>query len=62
MDGKAIVAPVVLGMRYKNRIVIREGLQPGEKIVISGTQKIYDGWPVKAADDNVAKTAPATES
>jgi RND family efflux transporter MFP subunit len=39
--------PVKLGMLEGNDYVVLEGLQPGERLIVSGIQKITDGAPVK---------------
>jgi multidrug efflux pump subunit AcrA (membrane-fusion protein) len=39
--------PVRLGTLAGNDYVVLEGLQPGERLIVSGIQKINDGVPVK---------------
>jgi RND family efflux transporter MFP subunit len=39
--------PVRLGTLAGNDYVVLEGLQPGERVIVSGIQKINDGVPVK---------------
>jgi multidrug efflux system membrane fusion protein len=62
-EGKAEYRPVKLGPVVNGLRVVREGLQPGEKIVVNGLQRVRPGAPVTAqlvpmdADPN--KLAPA---
>jgi multidrug efflux pump subunit AcrA (membrane-fusion protein) len=47
--GKSAVArmrPVVVGELIDNRFAVLSGIEPGQKIVTSGVQKIRDGAPV----------------
>jgi membrane fusion protein, multidrug efflux system len=47
VDGKAVMAKVVLGQRRTGRVEIVEGLEPGDMVVTAGQLKIRDGAPVK---------------
>jgi multidrug efflux system membrane fusion protein len=59
-DGKAEYRPVVLGPTVGNLRIVRDGLKPGEKIVVNGLQRVKPGAPVTAqivpmdADPNAA--------
>jgi len=59
IEGKAVVTPVQLGMRYGDDIVITHGLKANESVVVAGIQKIYDGWPLRNAtvDNSAVKEA-----
>jgi RND family efflux transporter MFP subunit len=49
--GEALIAnqrPVDLGELVGNDYVVRSGLKPGERVIVSGIQKIGHGAPVKA--------------
>jgi membrane fusion protein, multidrug efflux system len=48
-DNKASFRPVKVGERVGNNWVITEGLQPGEKVVAEGFQKVRDGMTVNVA-------------
>ena len=51
-EGGALVAhqrAVTLGPVIGNNYVVLGGLKPGEKLIVSGIQKIGDGAPVQAA-------------
>jgi membrane fusion protein (multidrug efflux system) len=45
-DNKASFRPVKVGDRVGSRWVITDGLQPGEKVVAEGLQKVRDGMTV----------------
>jgi multidrug efflux system membrane fusion protein len=47
-EGKAEYRPVKLGPVVEGLRVVREGLQPGEKIVVNGLQRVRPGSPVTA--------------
>jgi RND family efflux transporter MFP subunit len=42
----ARMRPVVVGELIDNRLAVLSGIQPGQKVVTSGVQKIRDGAPV----------------
>jgi membrane fusion protein (multidrug efflux system) len=46
-DGTAQIRQVKVGLRTPNQIEIVSGLEPGEKIVAEGVQKVRPGGPVK---------------
>jgi membrane fusion protein, multidrug efflux system len=46
---KAQPRPVKVGLRLPNLIEVVEGLQPGEKVIAEGLQKVRPGGAVKAA-------------
>ncbi len=59
-DGTAEYRPVTLGPAVDGLRVVREGLKPGEKIVVNGLQRVHPGAPVTAqlvAMDADAKAA-----
>lgn len=47
-DGKAEYRPVKLGPMIDGLRVVREGVKPGEKIVVNGLQRVRPGAPVTA--------------
>jgi len=47
-DGKAEIRPIKVGPRAGSDWVITSGLQPGEKVVVEGLQKIRSGVQVVA--------------
>jgi membrane fusion protein (multidrug efflux system) len=46
-DNKASVRTVKVGERTGSMWIIEEGVQPGERVVVEGVQKVRDGMPVK---------------
>jgi multidrug efflux pump subunit AcrA (membrane-fusion protein) len=40
--------PIVVGEIRGNDYIVTSGLKPGEKLIVSGIQKLADGAPVKA--------------
>jgi RND family efflux transporter MFP subunit len=46
-DNKVQIRPVKTGVRIDNLWVIKEGLKPGERVVVEGIQKVKDGQVVK---------------
>lgn len=60
-DGKAEYRSVKLGPLDDGLRIVREGLKPGEKIVVNGLQRVRPGAPIAAqVVPMVAKAAPAT--
>jgi multidrug efflux system membrane fusion protein len=49
-QGKAEYREVTLGPVVDGLRVVRDGLKPGEKIVVSGLQRVKPGAPIKAQD------------
>jgi RND family efflux transporter MFP subunit len=48
LDGdRARVRRVVVGPRDKDRVVVQEGLAPGEMLIVSGQRDLIDGQPVR---------------
>jgi multidrug efflux system membrane fusion protein len=45
-DNKAEYRPVVLGPNIEGLRVVRDGLKPGEKIVVNGLQRVRPGAPI----------------
>ncbi len=65
-DNKVSIRPVETGQRVGYLQVVSKGLQPGEKIVAEGIQKVKDGMPVtpkpfvlpsQTGSENAGKTA-----
>jgi membrane fusion protein (multidrug efflux system) len=45
-DNKVAIRPVKLGPKTGSLVVVTDGLQPGERIVVEGLQKVKDGMTV----------------
>jgi multidrug efflux pump subunit AcrA (membrane-fusion protein) len=61
-EGGALVArqrAVEPGSIVGNDYVVKSGLRPGEKLIVSGVQKIRDGAPVQATVAGASPAAPA---
>jgi len=48
-DGRAVRREVHIGRRQPGRVEIVAGLEPGERVVVEGTQKVRDGSAVREA-------------
>lgn len=61
-DNKAEYRPVVLGPLADGLRVVRDGLKPGEKIVVNGLQRVRPGAPVmaKMVSMDAGQSQPAT--
>jgi membrane fusion protein (multidrug efflux system) len=59
-DGKAMRAPIEIGLRKAARVEITGGLEPGDRIVSAGTQKVTEGAEVTIAGKE--PPAPKAES
>ncbi|HSI74725.1 MAG TPA: efflux RND transporter periplasmic adaptor subunit [Lunatimonas sp.] len=51
-NGEAKQVTVKTGNKSKDRVVIQEGLQAGQQIVVSGVQKIADGDKIQIKNEN----------
>jgi membrane fusion protein (multidrug efflux system) len=47
-DGKVAIRAVTVGPRVDSLWVVEQGLHPGERVVVEGTQKVRDGMTVVA--------------
>jgi membrane fusion protein (multidrug efflux system) len=53
-DNNAQVRPVEVGIRLAGKAEVLKGLNPGEKVVVEGVQKLRPGGPVKLAPPEAA--------
>lgn len=60
-EGQAEFRPVQVGPRVGSLYVIESGLQPGEKIVVEGAQKLQNHMPVAASAPPAESATPAAE-
>ena len=58
-DGKAAVRPVKLGELVGEKWVIKSGLKPGDRVIVSNLQKLQPGMPVQIANAATGRK-PAT--
>ncbi len=49
-DKKVALRTVILGERYQNLFVVKEGLQPGDRVVVEGHLKVKPGMIVTPVD------------
>lgn len=49
-EGKAVSVPVEIGTRSEDRIEIRQGLNPGDSIIITGLMQLRENLPVLATN------------
>jgi multidrug efflux system membrane fusion protein len=67
-DGKAEYREIKLGPVVDGLRVVRDGLKPGEKIVVDGLQRVHAGAPVTAqlvameAGSDSKRTAKAADT
>lgn len=53
------MTPVELGAYFQDHVRVLDGLKAGEPIIVSGTQKVFAGWAVKAIDTNLGTSGEA---
>ncbi len=56
--GKVTVRPVKVGLTEGNDVLIDDGLEPGDSVVVDGAEKLVDGMQVTLRQPN-ANTAPS---
>jgi multidrug efflux pump subunit AcrA (membrane-fusion protein) len=49
-DGKAVQRKVKVGIEQAGRVQVLAGLEPGEKIVVTGQERLKDGMDVRVAE------------
>jgi membrane fusion protein (multidrug efflux system) len=52
--GMAQIRPVKVGLRLAGKAEVLSGVQPGDKVVVEGVQKLFPGVPVKLAPAEAA--------
>ena len=63
-DNKAVMTPVVMGMRLDDEVVIDKGVNAGDTVVIEGMLRLYPGATVliRNGEDKDAGKQPAPET
>jgi membrane fusion protein (multidrug efflux system) len=56
-ENKATIRAVKVGPRFEKFWTITEGLQPGEKIVVEGLQRVRNGMPVRIKENTQSNKA-----
>jgi membrane fusion protein (multidrug efflux system) len=49
-DNQVALRTVVLGERYENLVIVKEGVKPGERVIVEGLQKVRSGMVVSPAE------------
>jgi len=57
-DGKAIQRKVKTGIEQAGRVQVLAGLEPGEKVVVTGQEKLKDGMEIRVAEPGKAPGKP----
>ncbi|MFZ5447586.1 MAG: efflux RND transporter periplasmic adaptor subunit [Thermodesulfobacteriota bacterium] len=58
-DNKVALRTVTLGERYGNQVIVKEGLKPGERLVVEGLQKVRPGMVVNPSEKPVTEEKKA---
>ena len=53
-ESKVALRPVLLGDRYENLIIVREGVKPGERVIAEGLQRLRPGMLVAPTEKPMA--------
>jgi membrane fusion protein (multidrug efflux system) len=53
-NNKVVLRTVVLGERIENQVIVKEGVKPGERVIIDGLQKVRPGVIVTPAEKSLA--------
>jgi membrane fusion protein (multidrug efflux system) len=61
-DNKVTIRNVNLGMTTRDEAIVLSGVDPGEKIVVQGTQKVIDGCSVMPLTTNAGASATSAAS
>jgi membrane fusion protein, multidrug efflux system len=56
-DGKAVRREVRIGRRQPGRVEIVAGIEPGERVIVEGTQKVREGIPVRELQEQGTEVA-----
>ncbi len=59
-DGKVVSQPIQLGQSVGEKWLVLSGLKAGDKVIVTGLQKIAPGAPVKATVVNPSETQPGS--
>jgi len=58
VDGKAVMRKVTTGIEQTGRVQILTGLEPGEKVAVTGNEKLRDAMEVRVAEPGKAPGKP----
>jgi membrane fusion protein (multidrug efflux system) len=51
---KVVLRTVILGERIENQVIVKDGVKPGERVIIDGLQKVRPGVIVTPAEKSLA--------
>lgn len=54
-SSKVLQRKIILGIRINDKVIVKDGLKPGDKVVAEGIQKLKDGTVVNAAAPKTTK-------
>ena len=57
-DNKVEVRPIKVSRALGDKWLVEDGLQPGDKVIVEGLQKIQPGMPVQATEKGAAPAQP----
>jgi len=57
----AVSRKVTLGDLQGDSWLMRDGLKPGERVIVEGLQKVQPGTPVRIAQTSTPQPQPASE-
>jgi multidrug efflux pump subunit AcrA (membrane-fusion protein) len=60
-ENKATQRPVKVGESFDDRVMILDGLKPGDRIITEGLQKVREGAPVQTAAAAPTKQVTSAE-
>jgi membrane fusion protein (multidrug efflux system) len=60
-DGKAAVQPVQLGQAIGEKWLVLSGLKPGDRVIVTGLQKVGPGAPVKVSVVSASESGAEAE-
>ena len=49
-DGKAVQRSIEVGIEKEQRVQVVKGIKPGDQVVVTGSDKLKDGTPVRIAN------------
>lgn len=60
-ESKVSIRPVVIAASDAERSLVGSGVEPGERVVLEGTDRLRDGGKVEVIDDDASATQPGSE-
>jgi membrane fusion protein (multidrug efflux system) len=55
VEGKALAKPIEAGFEQADRVLVREGLTPGDAVIVRGIERIRPGMTVRIANAEASK-------